>query len=423
MKRTVVGIIAHVDSGKTTLSEAILYRSGEIRKLGRVDSKNAYLDTHEIERDRGITVFSSQAEFTVNQTAFTLLDTPGHVDFSSETERTLQVLDCAVLVISGTDGVQNHTETLWELLKKYNIPTFVFVNKMDLNGADKDKVMAGLTRRLGGGFVDFSKDGDSLNENLALCDEKIMEQLLDEETVCHELICNAIAGRRVFPCYFGTALKLGGVDEFLQGLEKYAPCCEQSDKFSAKVFKISEDNSGARLTFMKITGGRLAVRDSIEYRSRLSENLIEKVSGIRIYSGAKFASVDAVECGEVCAVTGLTKTYAGQGLGAEFNSAPPQLEPVLSYSVVPGEGTDVYKLLQNLRRLEEEEPELNVIWNEQLKEIHVSLMGEIQLEVLKKIIEKRFGERVNFGQGSIAYKETIAKPTEGDGSLSRRAGR
>lgn len=414
MKKTVIGIIAHVDSGKTTLSEAMLYLSGKIRKVGRVDHGDAFLDTDMIEKNRGITVFSKPAEFEYKNTSFTLLDTPGHVDFSAETERALQVLDLAVLVISGTDGVQSHTQTLWRLLKRYNVPTFVFVNKMDLDGADKTFVMNSLEGRLGSGFVDFCRMKSEVAENCALFDENIMNEFLETGSMSDKILSDSVAHRKVFPCFFGSALKSQGIEKFMNALAELAPCVYDSGTFGAKVYKISEDG-GSRLTFMKITGGCLKVRDLVDYTSADGESFSEKVSRIRIYSGAKYRNADNAETGVVCAVEGLTKTYAGQGFGFEQDSAKPLLEPVLTYRVEPVCDLDMHTLLSYFRVLENEDPQLHVDWNEQLGEIHVSIMGEVQLEILKSLFKRRFDIDIDFGEGSIAYKETIAESVYGYG--------
>lgn len=414
MKRTVLGIIAHVDSGKTTLSEDMLYISGAIRKRGRVDHGDAFLDTDIIEKNRGITVFSKPAEFEYKDTAFTLLDTPGHVDFSAETERALQVLDAAVLVISGTDGVQSHTQTLWRLLRRYSIPTFVFVNKMDLDGANKDFVMNSLSARLGAGFVDFCRADEEVFEGCAVYDENIMNEFLETERVSVGALKNAVAQRNIFPCYFGSALRSQGVERLLDALAELSPCAKESEEFGAQVYKIS-DEGGARLTFMKITGGSLKVRSLINYTDADGSAVSEKVSRIRVYSGVKYRSTEACESGVVCAVEGLTKTYAGQGLGCEKNSALPLLEPVLTYRAEPLQDIDAHTLLSYFRLLEAEDPQLHVDWNEQLKEIHVSLMGEVQLEILRNIFKRRFDVDIDFGEGSIAYKETLAEPVYGFG--------
>lgn len=412
MKKFVMGILAHVDSGKTTLSESMLYCAGEIRKQGRVDHKNAFLDNREIERERGITIFSKQAVFKVGDNEFTLVDTPGHVDFSAETERTLNVLDYAVLVISGTDGVQNHTETLWKLLEDYKIPVFIFINKMDISPYSENVLMENLKKNLSDGCVDFSKGFDEGSfDELAMCDEEILNLVLEGKEISDEKIKNAIKKRKVFPCFFGAALKNEGTRELLDGLCRFFEQKDYPEQFGARVFKISTDEQGKRLTHMKITGGAVRVRDEISKDG----NFPEKVNGIRIYSGEKFLVYDKVCAGTVCAVTGLENTNAGDGLGFEKNLHEVVLEPVLNYIVKLSEGEDVHKALTNLKKLEEEEPQLRVTWNERFSEINVSLMGEVQLEVLKRIIYERYGLSVNFGQGSISYKETIKTVSEGVG--------
>ena len=410
MKRIVIGMTAHVDAGKTTLSEAMLYRSGEIRKLGRVDKGDAFLDTFEIERNRGITVFSKQAMLRYNGDIFTLLDTPGHVDFSAETERALQVLDCAVLVISGIDGVQSHTETISRLLAGYKIPTFIFINKMDISHFSREELMLDLNRKLGGKCVDFDpkRDKDKLYDELALLDENVMNSFLETGNIPDNEIAAAVSERRVFPCYFGSALKMQGISELLDGLSEYIPEPVYGNEFGAKIFKITEDDRGSRLTHMKITGGSLKVRSLIPETD-------EKVSQIRIYSGTKYSTAEEAPAGTVCAVTGLAKTYAGEGLGFERTAERPVLEPVLSYKVILPPDADIHTALTCLRKLEEEDPQLKVTLNEQLNEIHIRLMGEIQLEILKTVISDRFGMDVSFGNGTIAYKETIASPAEGVG--------
>ena len=413
-KRLVVGILAHVDSGKTTLSEAMLYRSGTIRKLGRVDHKDAFLDTDALEKARGITIFSKQALLNVKNTAVTLLDTPGHVDFSTETERTLQVLDYAVLVISGTDGVQSHTETLWRLLRRYHVPTFVFINKMDLPGPGREALLAQLTHRLGEGFVDFGTDADARNEALALCDERLMEAVLENGALSKEQITAAIARRHVFPCWFGAALKLEGVDALLEGLDAYTRPAPALDAFGAKVFKLSPDEQGGRLTWLRVTGGSLKVKALLQGEAD-GEPWAEKANQLRLYSGAKYTLAEEIFPGQVCAVTGLTRARPGEGLGAQRDSDLPVLEPVLSYQVLLPEGADVHAALGKLHRLEEEEPQLHVVWNETLGEIHVQLMGEVQLEVLRSLLAERYGLCVEFGPGGILYKETITEPMEGVG--------
>ena len=413
-KQIVLGILAHVDSGKTTLSEAMLYRAGVTRRLGRVDHKDAFLDTDALEKARGITIFSKQALLTAGDTDITLLDTPGHVDFSTETERTLQVLDYAVLVVSGTDGVQSHTETLWRLLRRYHVPTFVFVNKMDLPGMERQELLAQLNRRLGEGFVDFGAEQADRDEALALCDENLMDRMLDAGQLSDADLIPAIARRHVFPCWFGAALKLEGVDELLEGLDRYTRPAPALEAFGAKVFKVSQDEQGARLTWLRVTGGELKVKAQLTGEAD-GEPWAEKANQLRLYSGTKYTLTEAIGPGQVCAVTGLTKARPGEGLGAERDSDLPVLEPVLSYQVLLPQGTDVHAALGKLHRLEEEEPQLHVVWNETLGEIHVQLMGEIQLEVLRSLLAERFGLEVEFGPGGILYKETITEPMEGVG--------
>lgn len=407
MKRLVVGILAHVDSGKTTLSEGILYTAGEIRTLGRVDHGNAFLDTNTIERERGITIFSKQAVVRLKDTEFTLLDTPGHVDFSAETERTLSVLDCAILVISGTDGVQSHTETLWRLLKQHSIPTFLFINKMDLSDRTPEDIIEELCKKLDDGCVNFSEE---FIENAAMCDEELMNIYLEQETLSEYAIGNAIARRGIFPCFFGSALKLDGVREFLEGLEQYTFAPNTAEEFGAKIYKISADERGQRLTHLKVTGGILKVKDLIG-----KNDSAEKVNELRVYSGEKFQNIREAFPGMVCAVVGPSETYAGQGLGTEQNSSALTLEPVFTYCVKLPQGADLHSAVNDLRRLEEEETQLHIIWNEQLREIHIQLMGEVQMEVLKRIIAERFHLDVTFEKGSIIYKETIADTVEGVG--------
>ena len=450
MENIVMGILAHVDAGKTTLSEGMLYLSGTVRKLGRVDHKDAFLDTYSLERDRGITIFSKQAVFSLGNRRINLLDTPGHVDFSAEMERTLQVLDYAVLVISGADGVQGHTETLWKLLKLYEIPTFIFINKMDQPGTDRDSLLAELKERLDEGCIVFGKeenvenhtvndsrdkiksknkevlykktekgasendtladaldiDSESLEE-IAMTDEAVLDYFMEHETVRNEDICCLIRERKIFPCYFGSALKLDGVQELLAGFEEYMKPFDGKKEFGARVFKISRDDKGERLTFLKVTGGKLVVKMPI--------NKEEKINQIRIYSGAKYEAVNEVEAGGVCAVTGLSSSYIGQGLGVEKGTAAPFLEPVLTYQMILPEGADTTKVLRELKQLEEEEPLLNIVWNPALEEIHVQLMGEVQTEILKTMIAERFHLDVEFGTGKIVYKETIKSPVVGVG--------
>ena len=418
MKKLVVGILAHVDAGKTTLSEAMLYQSGSIRKLGRVDHKDAFLDTDTIERERGITIFSKQAVLSLGETEVTLLDTPGHVDFSAETERTLRVLDCAILVISGTDGVQGHTRTLWRLLKRYDVPVFLFINKMDLAGADRNALMKELKQRLDGGCVDFCAPAEQMAEEAAVCDEAVLEQYLESGVVSDEDISDMIARRKLFPCFFGSALKLEGVDAFLEGLERYGRMPEYPAQFGARVFKIARDSQGGRLTYLKVTGGTLRVKDLLTNRSEEVRNdqiWEEKADQLRIYSGTKFRTVEEAPAGTVCAVTGLSRTMPGEGLGFESAWTGPVLEPVLTYQVELADGTDPHTALLRLRQLEEEDPQLHIVWNELSREIHIQLMGEIQLEIIQRIIRERFGMEVAFGTGSIVYRETIANAVEGIG--------
>jgi small GTP-binding protein len=415
VKKVTIGITAHVDSGKTTLAEAILFKSGSIRKLGRVDNGDSALDTNSIERERGITIFSAQAEFKTQNTLFTLLDTPGHVDFSAETERTMCVLDYAVLVISGTDGVQSHTSTLWKLLRKYEVPVFIFVNKMDLIGADKSYIVKNLRSRLSENCVDFSGSDDEICENTATCCEKLMDKYLSDGKLSDNDIAYAIKTRQVFPCFFGSALKMEGIEEFINILDRYTAASEYPDTFGAKVYKISYDPKGSRLTHLKITGGQLKMREEISYIDQNGENISGKVSSIRFYSGEKFRTADVIESGEVCAVTGLVGTYAGQGLGVAQNSDKAFLEPVMTYRIVLPKEKNVYDALKEMRMLEDEDPQLHIIWNEQNREIHVQLMGSIQLAVLTKLISDKFGYEVSFIDGAVTYKETIKAPVEGVG--------
>ncbi len=411
MKKLVIGILAHVDAGKTTLSESMLYLSGKIGKLGRVDNKDAYLDTYELERARGITIFSKQAIFETGETQVTLLDTPGHADFSAEMERTLQVLDYAVLVISGADGVQGHTKTLWRLLDLYQIPVFLFVNKMDQNGTDKDSLIKELKRQLDDGCIEFGQvETDAFYEQLAMCNEFMMEAYLETGRIEAFQIKEAVRERKLFPCFFGSALKLEGIRQLLDGIAKYAIIPSYPREFGAKIFKITRDEQGNRLTHMKLTGGSLKVKDVLT--NGVWE---EKVNQIRIYSGQKFEAVNEIEAGSVCAVTGLTQTRPGEGLGMEKASGAPVLEPVLSYRIILPEDCDWRVMLPKLRQIEEEEPELHIVWNEQLQEIQVQIMGEVQIEILQSLIQSRFGYRVSFDAGRILYKETIAGAAEGVG--------
>lgn len=418
-KKLVIGILAHVDAGKTTLSESMLYQSGSIRKLGRVDKGDAFLDTYELERERGITIFSKQAQLSIDDLQITLLDTPGHVDFSAEMERTLQVLDYAILVISGADGVQGHTETLWKLLERYHIPVFLFINKMDQNGTDEAALMNELKKRLDENCVDFSQtDTDELNESIAMCSEALLEQYLESGEIEDTQIRNLIRKRNLFPCYFGSALKVTGVDEFMRGIMNYTEVATESEeaKFGAKVYKISRDDQGNRLTYIKVTSGCLKVKDLLSGRDRRKEkDWEEKINQIRIYSGAKFETVNQAEWGMICAVTGLSQTYPGEGLGIEKDSDIPILEPVLTYQIQLPEDCEVHSMLEKLCQLEEEEPLLHIIWNEKLGEIYAQIMGEVQIEVLKSLIWERFHVRIEFGKGNIVYKETIRQPVEGVG--------
>ena len=407
-----IGLLAHVDAGKTTLSESMLYLSGRIRQQGRVDHGNAYLDTYELERERGITIFSKQAELVSGELQITLLDTPGHVDFSAEMERTLRVLDYAILVINGAAGVQGHTETLWKLLKQYRIPVFLFVNKMDQNGTDAKKLLKELRAKLSGSCIRFgeAEDSEEFLENVAMAEEQVLESYLEHGTIDREEISRLIGERKLFPCYFGSALKNAGVEELLGGLERYTEEKTYPDVFGAKVYKIARDPQGNRLTYLKVTGGVLKVRDLIRY-----QDVEEKVSQIRIYSGEKYDAVQEVRAGRVCAVTGLTKTYPGEGLGVEPPSEGPVLTPVLNYQLILPEGCDTHGMLLKLRQLEEEDPELHIVWNEELGEIHAQLMGEVQTEILQSMIRERFQTEVTFGPGNIVYKETIKRPAEGVG--------
>ena len=415
MKNITVGITAHVDSGKTTLAEAMLYSAGEIRKLGRVDNGSSFLDTDSIERDRGITIFASQAELSAGDKHITLLDTPGHIDFSAETERTMRVMDCAILVISGTDGVQSHTSTLWKLLRKYEVPVFIFVNKMDLIGADRVSILEKLRRQLSDGCTDFTVSADELSENAAACDEALMEEYLEKGALTDESIAKAIAERKIFPCFFGSALKMDGVEDFLAALGRYTTEPERSAVFGAKVYKIAYDSKGTRLTHLKIMGGALHVRDEVTYTDAEGNEVTGKVSSVRFYSGEKFRTADAAEAGEVCAVTGLDNTFAGQGIGCIRNSERAVLEPVMTYKIQFPSEKNAYDVLRDMRRLEDEDPQLHIVWNEQLREIHIQLMGAVQLEVLSRVISEKFGYEVTFGSGAVAYKETIAAEAEGVG--------
>ena len=414
MKHICIGILAHVDSGKTTLSEGLLYASGALRKLGRVDHGDAFLDTDALERERGITIFAKQAMLTVGEREFTLLDTPGHVDFSAEMERTLSVLDYAVLVISGSDGVQSHTRTLWRLLARYEVPTFLFINKMDLAGTDKSALMERLTQTLSAECVDFSAPPQERDEALALCDEAALESLLERGSIDDSLISEMIKSRKVFLCFFGSALKMDGVEDFLSALARFTVAPEYPSEFGAKVFKISRDAQGGRLTWLKVTGGALRVKAPLSYRAQ-NQDYQEKADQLRLYSGIKFRTLEKAGAGSVVAVTGLSHSYVGLGLGTEAEASAPLLQPVLTYQLVLPDGADAHSALTKLRELEEEDPMLRIVWNERYGQIHVQLMGRIQLEILRRRILDRFGLAVTFGEGSIVYRETIASPVLGMG--------
>ncbi|MGF0032326.1 NYN domain-containing protein [Bariatricus sp. SGI.154] len=425
-KHICVGILAHVDAGKTTLSESMLYLSGKIRELGRVDHKNAYLDTYELERNRGITIFSKQAVFELGDKKVTLLDTPGHVDFSAEMERTLQVLDYAILVISGMDGVQGHTRTLWNLLRRYRIPVFLFINKMDQEGTDRERLLRELKISLDEGCIAFDEDESVLFENLAMCEDAALDEYLQSGELCVETMIRLIEKRKAYPCYFGSALKLQGVQEFMAGLRKYTvqkagcklakhPKGATEDRFGAKVYKISRDAQGNRLTHLKVTSGALKVKDILANEADAEEHWEEKVNQIRIYSGEKYETVQEAEMGSICAVTGLNYTYPGEGLGVEKESQAPVLEPVLNYRIGLPEGCDAHTMLRNLRQLEEEDPMLRIVWNEELGEIYAQIMGEVQIEILQSLIQERFHVAVTFDTGNIVYKETIKNTVEGVG--------
>ena len=423
MNKLVLGILAHVDAGKTTLSEGILYTAGCLRKLGRVDHRDTFLDTETLERERGITIFSKQAVFPLGETEVTLLDTPGHVDFSAEAERVLSVLDAAVLVISGSDGIQGHTETLWRLLSRYHLPVLLFINKVDLldnaspGGEGRKALMESLRKRFGDGCIDFSQleeDPDAFYEQAAVCGDELLESFLDRGHIPDELMKKAVANREIFPCCFGSALKMDGVDRLLSLLGRFVQLPEYGEDFGARVFKVSRDNSGARLTFMKITGGGLAVKTLLSGVSG-GQEWQEKADQLRVYSGAKYKLTDYAPAGSIIAVTGLSKTLPGDGLGFEENAAAPVLVPVLTYRLQLPEDVPVYEAFRKLSQLEEEDPQLHMVWNEQLSEIHVQLMGEVQLEILQRLIADRFGMEVTFGEGNIVYKETILNTVEGVG--------
>lgn len=431
MKRIVTGILAHVDAGKTTLSEALLYTTGNVRKLGRVDHGDAFLDTNTMERQRGITIFTEPAIIATPNLALTLLDTPGHVDFSAEMERTLAVLDYAILVISGADGIQGHTETLWRLLKRYNVPTFIFINKMDAPAADKTKLLNQLKKRFSDGCIDFTGSHDDnaaladVMEDIAMQSETAMELYLKSGTIQDETIREMIADRVLFPCFFGSALKMDGIDEFVAGFERYVREPEYDSEFGARIYKVSHDVQGNRLTWLKVTGGEFKAKTMLSGTARVGADLgeskidddgmwHEKADQVRVYSGAKFTTVDSVVAGTVCAVTGLTRTFPGAGLGKEPDGVNPVLQPVLTYTLLPGE-CDIHACLVALRELEDEDPLLHVVWQPHLEEVHLQLMGAVQLEVIQQMMHDRFGLDVSFGPGGILYKETIAHPVEGVG--------
>ena len=410
-----VGLLAHVDAGKTTLSEAILYCSGARRTLGRVDHGDAFLDTHALERSRGITIFSKQAILETENRQITLVDTPGHVDFSPETERVLPVLDCAVLVISGTDGVQSHTLTLWNLLARYKVPTVLFISKMDLPGKEKGELLRQMQEKLSAGCVDFTAPIAQIHESVAMCDEELLETYLEKGELSDSHIQTLISQRKVFPCIFGSGLKLEGVEELLGVLDKYAPGPAYSEKFGAQIYKISRDPQGNRLTWLKITGGQLRTRDLIGYANQKGEVFSEKVVQLRLYAGEKFSTPEAVSAGQLCAVTGLSQTYAGQGLGNQISAEAPVLEPVMTYRLSLPAGCDPMTALPKFRQLEEEDPQLHLVWDDHLKQIHVQIMGKVQIEVLRSVIAERFGIDVMLTDRRIFYKETIAAPVEGIG--------
>ncbi len=431
MKRIVTGILAHVDAGKTTLSEALLYTTGNVRKLGRVDHGDAFLDTNTMERQRGITIFTEPAIIATPNLTLTLLDTPGHVDFSAEMERTLTVLDYAILVISGADGIQGHTETLWRLLKRYNVPTFIFINKMDAPAADKTKLLNQLKKRFSDGCIDFTGAHDDnaaladVMEDIAMQSETAMELYLESGTIQDETIREMIANRVLFPCFFGSALKMDGIDEFVAGFERYVREPEYDSEFGARIYKVSHDAQGNRLTWLKVTGGEFKAKTMLSGTARVGADLgeskidddgmwHEKADQVRVYSGAKFTTVDSVVAGTVCAVTGLTRTFPGAGLGKEPDGVNPVLQPVLTYTLLPGE-CDIHACLVALRELEDEDPLLHVVWQPHLEEVHLQLMGAVQLEVIQQMMHDRFGLDVSFGPGGILYKETIAHPVEGVG--------
>ena len=409
----IIGAVAHVDAGKTTLSEALLYVSGTLRTLGRVDHRNAFLDTHALERSRGITIFSKQAQLESDHRAITLVDTPGHVDFSAEAERTMPILDCAVLVISGTDGIQAHTVTLWKLLERYHVPTFLFINKMDLPGPEREKLMEQLHAQLSPGCVDFGSDWEQIAESCAMCDEALLETYLESGDVTPGNIQGLIRQRKVFPCCFGSALKLQGVAELLSVLDTYAPTPEYPAEFAARVYKSSRDPQGNRLTWLKVTGGKLKVRSVLSYQNRKDESVDEKALQLRVYSADKFTAPEEITAGQLAAVTGLTQTYAGQALGAEPQGKAAALEPVMTYRVNLPKGADPAVVLPKLRLLEEEDPQLHLIAHG--SQIHVQIMGKVQLEIFRSLVQQRFGLDITLDDQRIFYKETIANTVEGVG--------
>ena len=411
----VLGILAHVDAGKTTLSEAMLYLSGKLKKLGRVDHRDSFLDNNSLERARGITIFSKQAVMPLGEMTVTLLDTPGHVDFSAEAERSLQVLDYAVLVISGTDGVQAHTETLWKLLERYNVPVLIFVTKMDLPGCDRQEIMDGLRTRLSERCVDFSAEGDALFESAAMCSEEAMDEYIETGSIGTKRMRDMLRRREIFPCCFGSGLRTQGVAEFLNTLELYARPGDYSEDFSARVYKIARDAQGNRMTFMKVTGGTLRVRSLMKYADRDGNAFEEKISQLRIYSGAKYDTAETVLPGQICAALGLTGTYPGQGLGAAGDFAEPLLEPVMSYRVILLPQSDPAVLLPKLMQLDQEDPQLHIVWNERTREISVQLMGRVQAEIFRSLVKERFDTDITLDTGRIMYRETIKDTVEGIG--------
>lgn len=413
MNKLTLGILAHVDSGKTTLSEAMLYSTGIIRTLGRVDHKNTFLDTFELERKRGITIFSKQAKINTGNKTITLLDTPGHIDFSAETERTLQVLDAAILVISAASGVQSHTETLWSLLRKHNIPTFVFVNKMDVPNADKETLLKGIHKKLSPFIVPAEKFSD--HEEIAMCSESLMNSFLENGSINECEIATAIKECCLFPCLFGSALKMEGIDNLISFIDKFAPCAEYNEEFGARVYKISHDENGLRLTHLKITGGSISVKSSITYIDKDGNEITEKIENIREYQGEKFTTLNRADCGDICTLSGISSLLPGDVIGFEKNSAVPVLTPVLNYKVILPKTVDVHTALSKFRYLEAEDPMLKVTFNEQLREIHLLLMGEIQLEIIRHMVKERFGFEIEFGEGGIVYKETVLNTVEGIG--------